>query len=124
MKYVIIPADHTKPIEIRETTALTYEDLNAGIGGGYIERVRYHRHDADRHLDLWLDEDGKSKDLPLNNRATMIAHHGESIFPQDTICGDVVVTGPANADGESQGITDEAQEWLEGLSKAFMNLLG
>lgn len=40
---------------------------------------------------LLIDEEGKLKNLPMNEKATAIAHKNEAIYPSDWICGDVIL---------------------------------
>lgn len=48
--------------------------LRAAIGGGYVERVAVR---VDKRLrDAYVDEDGLSKALPPNDRASRITLHG------------------------------------------------
>lgn len=38
-----------------------------------------------------IDEDGKSKNYPINKTATAISHLNEAIYPHDCIVGDVLL---------------------------------
>ena len=38
-----------------------------------------------------IDEEGKFKNLPINKRATEIAHSNEAILPSDYIVGDILL---------------------------------
>lgn len=40
---------------------------------------------------MLIDEEGKLKNLPINELATEIAHENEAIYPSDYICGDVII---------------------------------
>ena len=40
---------------------------------------------------MLIDEEGKLKNLPLNNEATELAHESESIYPSDVVVGDVIL---------------------------------
>jgi hypothetical protein len=53
---------------------------------GLAEMVRL----PDGNLFL-IDEDGKSKNYPINKIATNMAHLNEAIYPHDCIVGDVLL---------------------------------
>jgi hypothetical protein len=40
---------------------------------------------------LLIDEEGKNKNYPINNKATELAHINEAILPSDYIVGDVLL---------------------------------
>lgn len=40
---------------------------------------------------ILLDEEGKLKNLSMNQTATEMAHEFEAIYPSDYICGDVIL---------------------------------
>jgi hypothetical protein len=40
---------------------------------------------------LLIDEEGKLKNLTYNSEATRLAHASESIYPSDSLCGDVIL---------------------------------
>ena len=68
----------------------TLEELQAAIGGGYIQLVMTH---GDKRM-LVLDEDGKAKGFPVNPVATSWYKFGED----DPIVGDVLICVPARID--------------------------
>lgn len=53
---------------------------------GLAEMVRMHNGDL-----FLIDEDGKSKNYPINSIATDMAHLNEAIYPSDYIVGDVLL---------------------------------
>ena len=81
-------------------------DALQGAVGGLIECI----HLSHLNCDMWVNEEGKMFDLPLNRIATALftdewSQRGYEI--NDYICGDVIITGTANAKGETVGLTDE-----------------
>lgn len=57
-----------------------------------------------RRWDMWLDEDGRANNRPLNPYATALAHqHGVRL----RLLGLVVITGPASPTGRATGLTPE-----------------
>jgi hypothetical protein len=45
---------------------------------------------------LLIDEEGKNKNYPINNKATELAHLNEAILPSDYIVGDVLLFDDEN----------------------------
>lgn len=92
-------------------TDLTHEVVEFEVGnsynlireavGGWIECA----HIAPYGVDVWLHEEGKLIGLPHNLVGTRLweAAYGRT----DAIVGDIVVTGGADEDGETLGLTDE-----------------
>lgn len=56
---------------------------------------------------MYVNEEGKLKNLPLNPVATKLARASSSIFAADYIAGDVVLVGPADPEGEDTNVRDE-----------------
>lgn len=55
----------------------------------------------------WVNEEGKFRDFPPNERATRIAQH--ALFTHDWIAGDMIITGGADPNGD---VTDLVAEWI------------
>ena len=75
------------------------EQLQHAVGG-YIQAI-----DLSDELTLWCNEEGKMMNLPHNRRAQEL---WDKVFGAGTdyIVGDIVLTGGANEDGETLGLTD------------------
>lgn len=86
---------------VEELPDASYETIRAGVGGGWIQAIQI----ASNYM--YMDEEGKLKELPYNHLATMIAR--PVLFPDDDIRGDAVICGPGNADGEHLEIADRAE---------------
>lgn len=73
-------------IEIEPKNGLKFElkELQQYVQG-YIEYV-FLKGD----VNLIINDDGKDR-LPLNEKATEIAHNEAAIYPRDYICGDAVL---------------------------------
>ena len=87
IRALLIPADPTQPLTITQTTGLA--DLQRLVDGN----VEVAPLSTDR-LTLWINEDGKARRLPRNDRAD--AYWKASIpatLPGDYIAGDAVITG-------------------------------
>jgi Domain of unknown function (DUF3846) len=75
----------------------TYETLKAALGG-WIERCP-----ADPGVSLWVDEEGKLKDLPLNMTATHLWSKVDKfhcVRAGDFVAGPCVITGGDDGAGE------------------------
>ena len=75
----------TEEVHPKKGKVFTLEELQ-GFVGGYIERVPLGN---DRYM--WLNEEGKLHDLPLNERATVLAIGSGAIHPHDCVVGDVLI---------------------------------
>lgn len=79
-----------------------------GKVGGWVQAV-----DLKPNLTLWCNEEGKMNGLAVNDFATEL---WESVYgATDIIVGDVVLTGGADDEGETLGLTDNQIEALKAL---------
>lgn len=68
------------------------EDLQAGIGGGYIEVVPYFDHYEGRPCVAFCNENGKLDGMPVNERATALWYAMEPRFMgRDHLVGPIVI---------------------------------
>lgn len=81
--------------------------------GGWVEAIQ-----ADAITTLWCNEEGKLKGLPCNDKATTLWW---TLNPEavglDILCGDVVVTGSPDGDGETRAIEDSTALIIEVLQR-------
>lgn len=99
-KALIIKTDGTH--EVKDfTVGDSYNLIREGVDG-WIECVRLPYLNAD----MWVNEEGKLIGLPFNaiGTALWVGQYGLT----DVILGDIVVTGGANDEGETIGLTEEA----------------
>lgn len=61
-------------------------------------------------LSMWLNEEGKFSDLPVNELATAIWE--DSYGKTDFIVGNVLITGGENYDGEIESLTSEQTDTI------------
>lgn len=99
MKALVIRTDNSKEV-VEFTNETSYKTLSGAVGG-YIECVYLHN----RNLDLWINEEGKIIGLPVNPTAT--GFWMEMYGLTDMIMGDVIITGTADDEGYTTGLTDE-----------------
>ena len=97
-KAVIIKTGGSK--EVVEFTEETFLKLAQGTVGGWIQLVRLHS----KGIDLYLNEEGKMDGLEQNFIATAL--WSEDYGFTDYIVGNVIITGGANSEGNTVGLTD------------------
>jgi len=96
-----------KGLIIRTTGEIEFADFEAGNSydtikdavGGWIECV----HLPSLGADLWVNEEGKLIGLPINAYGTKLwaKEYGRT----DIIVGDIIITGGADEEGDTLGIT-------------------
>jgi hypothetical protein len=76
--------------------------------GGWVQAI-----DITSSLTMWANEEGKLVGLPVNGFATEL---WESRFgATDIIVGDIVLTGVADDEGETLGLSDTQVESIKAL---------
>jgi hypothetical protein len=92
--------------EVLDLSSNEYEQLSGAVGG-LIQAV-----DLKPDLTVWMNEEGKLMDLPVNIIGT---HMWERSFGQtDILVGDIVFTGNTDDEGET---TDLSHAWLVQLEE-------
>lgn len=121
MRYLIIPADVSKPsIEVLLAGDLTLEAAHK-IVGGYIEHAPL---PSGTKLFILVNEEGKLNNLPVNIRATagwymlwrMTSCVPAATLMANVLVGDVIVTGMKETeDGPVRGDVPEVlkQVWID-----------
>lgn len=104
--YVVIPVDGDI-YTVETTTEDSYETITREVGG-WIQVVGL---TVDEQAEMYLDEEGKIKNLPRNTRATSIAH----LMSGDYIAGTAVITGGVDDEGDTVGLTPEQVQRLLSL---------
>jgi hypothetical protein len=102
MKAVTIAVDGTKAVVDFEK-GNSYELLRSTVEG-WIECVS-----LSPTADMWINEEGKVNGLPQNPTATglWVDLYGYT----DVIMGNVIITGGADGEGETMGLTDEQVDY-------------
>lgn len=102
MKAVTIATDGTKAV-VDFDKGNSYELLRSAVDG-WIECVS-----LSPTADMWINEEGKINRLPQNPTATglWVDLYGYT----DVIMGNVVITGGADEEGETLGLTDEQVDY-------------
>ena len=110
-KFAVIKVDGA--VELHEVSADVESDFLSNAVGGWFQCVPLKSEVNDFYL--WCNEEGKLDGLPINPVATglWIISYG----PTDVICGDVVITGGVDDEGETLGLTDEQIAKLEKILK-------
>lgn len=104
VKAIVIPVDEAPRVE----TLDGYEALSAAVGG-WLELLRL-SHDAV----IYVDEEGKLKGLPINERANRLLHEEMPIglAPNDRVVGTIVILGCLNERGEHTGDEYDVPQYL------------
>jgi hypothetical protein len=116
MKYVVIPADTRKPVEIREGD-WSFETAQKVVGG-WIEGVTVQPTETTPGLRMYCHEEGRIIGLQPNGRATalrVIATDGMFHPAGLLIAGDVAVIGGYDDHGNDVGLTEEQLAYLRRL---------
>lgn len=107
-KGLIIKTDNTHEV-VEFEVGNSYNTLRDAVGG-YIECVS-----INNEMDIWLNEEGKLNGLDLNIIAT--AFYQMRYKTSDFIVGNVIITGGADEEGDTLGLSDELlAELLENLA--------
>lgn len=102
IRILYVPVNDALPV-VTKTVTRDYETFRALVGNGWLEVTA----PLDNAWTLWVDEDGISKDLPLNHRATRFAHASGWNAPTDYhILGPAFFTGPADGQGETLAVPE------------------
>lgn len=116
MRALVVPADPSQPV--REI------DLNAGEGslrnlqqavGGYVD-VQAHAEG-----DIWVHDEGRIIDLPVNVRVSHWVLNESEASKQGTVgewsvlYGDAVITGRPDAEGESTAVSQEMVDYFKSV---------
>jgi hypothetical protein len=97
-KVLCISTDNT--IEIKEVESIEYETLYEAVNG-LVELVT-----INENVDMWLNEEGKINGLEPNIIASLIYN---KVFPNfDIVMGNVIITGGADDEGNTIGLSDES----------------
>ena len=89
-----------------------YKELQKFVGG-WIEGIHIGKNGF-----AYIDEEGKLKKKPINPLATKIWHESlrkNNLTTNDFIVGKMILTGPADDDGNDTDITNETLEMVESL---------
>ena len=106
-KAIVLNADGTKS-EMDLDSGNELKNLQDAVGG-YVQVV-YLKDD----LAIWVNEDGKFTDLPLNPNATAIWNHFFGFT--DFIVGNAVFTGGANDEGATIAIFESMEEFVNSFA--------
>lgn len=105
---IALPADMNQPIRQQQ---INPSDLSAyrGLVGGNLEVVELSRPSAS----LYINEEGKLDELPLNQRATVLTWtHNSAFRGRDLILGDAFIVGPVDRRGDDLTVPDELVQLL------------
>ena len=114
MKAVVIKTTKDKSVvEFENSTC--YETLKTAVGG-WIERVSL------GDTELWVNEEGKLIGLEQNPIGTAL--WVEAYGFNDYIAGDIIITGGADDEGNTLGLSDEQVEYYLNYDHEITLLIG
>lgn len=90
--YAIIGADDEVRVCHSEERP-DYDTISKCVGG-WIEGVPI------EGVTAYINEEGKNLRLPNNKIANILAHEDGVLHPHDYLCGDMIVFGPLDEDGD------------------------
>jgi hypothetical protein len=103
-KAVVITTEGTKSV-VTFTIGDSYKILSDTVEG-MIECVRLSENE-----DMWCNENGIAEGRPLNMTASAI--YSETFNAGNPILGNVIITGGADDQGETLGLSDELiEKWM------------
>ena len=115
MKALVVKTTGEKEVvEFSNENALSV--LQAGVGG-YIEMVS-----LSEELTLWVNEEGKLVDLPHNFFGQFLWDNFLPVHQEDYIVGDIVLTGGADEEGNTLGLSEQQLEIITGMIEREENL--
>ncbi len=100
MKALVLTTNNTIEVEQDTDEFVSYATLSRAVGG-MIEAVT-----LPSGLTLWVNENGKNDGLPVNEYATNLMTR-EFGATYDILVGNAIITGGADDEGETLGLTDE-----------------
>jgi hypothetical protein len=100
VKALVLTTDNTVEVEQDTEEFVSYATLSRAVGG-MIEAVS-----LPSGLTLWVNENGKNDGLPVNAYATNLMTR-EFGATYDILVGNAIITGGADDDGETLGLTDK-----------------
>lgn len=108
---ILIPVDEDQDIQIVEVA--TFNEYQALIGG-FFQVIDLENPESS----LYMDEEGKIKQLPVNRRATLLMWAHRSVFRErDVVCGPALLIGSPDGRGDTQDIPDRLMSLLTGTSR-------
>lgn len=110
-KGLVVPADTEQPLELRQFDDFT--EYQRAVDGTFdvIELTN-------PESSLYLNDEGKLKGLPANFRATLLLWaHNSAFRHRDFTCGDVVLLGGVDDEGDTLDVPDQLVELLTKTSR-------
>lgn len=116
MKAVIIKANKEREV-VEFSPETCYTTLRDAVGG-LIDCVSL----PSQGLDLWVNDEGLLEGLPINPVASALWYGEGYLKEPQPLVGDVIITGVADDEGNTQGLTDEQVQGLLDYDKEIIFL--
>lgn len=108
IRSIVIPSGEEYELRSDEIGSSNLPDYQRRVGG-LIEHVGFSQPAAS----LYVNEEGKINELPMNRRATLLVWmHNPAFRYRDVIVGDALLTGPADEHGRDTNVPDELSHAL------------
>lgn len=105
---IVIPAGDRQPLRLDQVNPTSLGDYQQLVGG-HIETVPL----DDPPTNMYLNEEGKLDQLPINARATLLLWmHNKAFRYNDYIAGDAFLTGPINEDSTDTSVSADLVRML------------
>ena len=120
MDALVVPADPQQPVRVIDLDAGdgSLANLQKAVGDGFVDVSRH------READIWVHDEGRLIDLPVNVRATHWALNDSALAKEGAVgewhvlYGDVVVTGLADREGDCTAVDPALVEHFSSLQLA------
>lgn len=100
---VVIPASEEYDVRKDDIGSSNLPDYQRRVGG-LIEHIGFEQPAAS----MYINEEGKINELPINRRATLLLWmHNRAFRYQDVVVGDALLTGPADGKGNDTNVPDQ-----------------
>ena len=110
---ILVPVDEKEPLQRVEFDATDIGTIQGHVGGN-VQVIDVNRPASS----LWIHEEGKLIGLPINRRASLLLWlHAPAFRGQDILAGPVLVTGVADAAGDTTSVPGDLTALLLGTSK-------
>jgi len=105
---IVIPADEDQPLRVEQIPQVGLDEKQRLVGG-YLQAINLETPPAT----VYIDDEGKIKEKPLNYRATRILWVHNALFRfRDVLMGDVFIVGPPDKEGDDTPAPDELVQLL------------
>ena len=108
IKVIVVPADREQPLRIEELEASDLDHMQCLVGGD-LEVINL----EEPSCSLFINEDGGYRQLPANERATLLLRVGRPAFlTAPSLVGDAFITGAPDRSGDDTDAPEQLRQVL------------